>query len=72
MHLPDKVLSGVHLTSQATDMQVHPDMFAVCTPGLQKTRRFQGILSHRQEDSPLSSMGRTWIRPGTMTKQRFF
>ena len=66
VHISDQILSDLHLSIEATMLQVHSHMLAICPRGIQKTRPFQRALPYRQAHPALPSMGRTRIRSGTL------
>ena len=62
IHSAHTFLSDLHITPAAFRLQIHTYMLAICAGGIQKTWNIQGILSLSQTDSPLSPLGRAWIR----------
>ena len=70
--LPDPFLSGMHISAQGRSfMPFHSHMFPVCPRGLPQARTFQGALPVGTPYPPLPSLGRSWLRSGTMTDTDF-
>ncbi len=66
--LPDPFLSGMHISAQGWSfMPFHSHMFPVCPRSLPQARTFQGALPVGTPNPPLPSLGRSWLRSGTMT-----
>ena len=62
VHISDTVLSVVHLSTQAAHLQIHSDLFSICSGGFPKARASQGTLSHCAQIAALPSLGRERVR----------
>ena len=58
VHISDTVLSVVHLSTQAAHLQIHSDLFSICSGGVPQARAFQGAIFDCAQAAALSSLGR--------------
>ena len=61
VHISDTVLSVVHLSTQAAHLQIHSDLFSICSGGVPQARASQGTISYRAQAAALPSLGRERI-----------
>lgn len=56
----------MHISLQATDLQVHTHMLGICTSGLPQTGALQGIVPYSTQTSEMPPVGRLRLRPGSL------
>lgn len=58
VHISDTVLSIVHLSTQAANLQIHSYLFSICSGGFPQVRAFQGAIFDCAQAAALPSLGR--------------
>lgn len=53
----------MHISLQATDLQVYPDMLGVCSSGIPQMGAVQGFVPYRAPSSEMPPVGRLRLRP---------
>lgn len=56
----------MHISLQATDLQVYPDMLGVCSSGIPQMGAVQGFVPYRAPSSEMPPVGRLRLRPGSL------
>lgn len=56
----------MHISLQATDLQVHSHMLGICTSGLPQMGALQGIVPYSTQTSEMPPVGRLRLRPGSL------
>ena len=56
----------MHISLQATDLQVYPDMLGVCSSGIPQMGAVQGLVPYRAPSSEMPPVGRLRLRPGSL------
>lgn len=56
----------MHISLQATDLQVYTHMLGICTSGLPQMGAFQGIVPYGTQTSEMPPVGRLRLRPGSL------
>lgn len=56
----------MHISLQATDLQVHTHMLGICTSGLPQMGALQGIVPYSTQTSEMPPVGRLRLRPGSL------
>ena len=71
VHISDTVLSVVHLSTQASHLQIHSDLFSICFGGFPQVRAFQGTVSYCAQTAALPSLGRERVRSCALSNPLF-
>lgn len=56
----------MHISLQATDLQVYPDMLGVCSSGIPQMGAVQGFVPYHAPSSEMPPVGRLRLRPGSL------
>ncbi len=56
----------MHISLQATDLQVYPDMLGVCSSGIPQMGAVQGFVPYSTQTSEMPPVGRLRLRPGSL------
>ena len=56
----------MHISLQATDLQVYPDMLGVCSSGIPQMGAVQRFVPYRAPSSEMPPVGRLRLRPGSL------